>query len=212
MTRPEPTRGRLAALREEDREIWSVSDDESVVRLSVGVDGTLETLHLSPQWWQKLSAEELGALVMQLIRASAASRNQSIADLEDAEIPDHAADETAMISDSPTQHSRTELTARLQNLLTAFSEVDDYRQAVEAATRDSARLRSPSGNVSLEVVGGAPRSLVIDPYNVQLTSEHALASEIVALFQEASRWLGDRRERVLEELPELAAVLASVRM
>lgn len=210
MTNDDSTRERLEALRSEDPEIWTVSDDHRVVEVSVDLDGKLEALRLSPQWWRTVSADEVGPLVMRLLRASTASRNRTIVELEE-EMPDAPADEISATAEASEPQDRSDLTARLGNLLAAFSELDQYRQSVEAATRESAHLRSPSGNVTLELVGGTPRNLVIDPYNVQFTPEQTLASEIVGLFREADRWLGDQRHRVLGELPELAAVVSSVR-
>lgn len=103
------------------------------------------------------------------------------------------------------------LSSRLGDLLSAFSELDRYRKAVKASTPESATLRSPSGNVTLELVGGSPRQLVIDKMNVQLVSEREIAGEIVELFTRARSWFGERRATLLEELPALTVVTRSVR-
>lgn len=211
MTNHDSTHERLGALRAADPEIWTVSDDDGLVQVSVGADGAFDLLRLSPQWWRSVRAEDVGLLILRLFRASEASRNQTKVELEEELGHRASAGETAPTVETPRTQGRAALSARLGNLLAAFSELDDYRRSVEAATRESIQLRSPSGNVTLELVGGTPRALDVDPYNVQFTPEQTLASEIVGLFQEADHWLRDQRDRVLGDLPELKAVVSSVR-
>lgn len=207
--------GMLRAARHDDPEIWTVSDDSGTATLSVDVDGNLETLRLAPEWWRRVSPDDIGPLVMQLLQASTASRFQTITEFsESAGVDDEsdAAPHQAASSGPFTESAGSaDLTTRLGNLLAAFSELDRYRRSVDAATHEFVQLRSTSGNASLEVVGGSPRSLVIDPFNVKFTPAQALAAEIIDLFRQADHWLEDRRERALEELPELGAVISSVR-
>lgn len=214
MPEQETVQGRLAALVEEDPSIWLVSDDSDTVSASVDAEGALRTLRLAPAWWRRISPPELGPVVLRLRQASAAARQNTIAELEHEGLVLTAPDEPPVSPiPSPDADSldMSSLRAELGNLLSAFSELKLYREAVRSATTESTVLRSPSGNVSMELVGGAPRALAIDPTNVQLVSERAMAEEIVELFTRARGWLGERRASVLRDLPDLAGVVRSVR-
>jgi hypothetical protein len=205
---------RLAELIAEDPGLWLVADDTDTVRASVGVDGVLRTLRLAPSWWRRVSPQELGPLVLRLRQASAAARQNTIAQLEEEGLTRAAA---GAASAAPIPRADADaldmsaLRAELGNVLAAFAQLDAYRKAVGSATTESTVLQSPSGNASLELVGGSPRSLGIDPMNVQFVSEGALAAEIVELFARATGWFGERRAALLRDLPDLAAVVRSVR-
>lgn len=214
MPEPEAVQERLAALIEEDPNIWLVSDDSDTVSASVDVDGVLRTLRLAPSWWRRIPARELGPVVLRLRQASAAARLNTVAELEDEGLVFEASDEpTVPPIPSPDADSldMSALRAELGTLLSGFSELRVYREAVRSATTEVTVLRSPSGNVSMELVGGAPRALAIDPTNVQFVSEQAIAGEIVELFTRAGGWLGERRASLLRDLPDLAGVVRSVR-
>lgn len=214
MPEPETVQERLAARVEEDPNIWLVSDDSDTVSASVDVDGVLRTLRLAPSWWRRIPAPELGPVVLRLRQASAAARLNTIAELEDEGLVFAASDEpTVPPIPSPDADSldMSALRAELGTLLSGFSELRVYREAVRSATTEVTVLRSPSGNVSMELVGGAPRALAIDPTNVQFVSEQAIAGEIVELFTRARGWLGERRASLLRDLPDLAGVVRSVR-
>lgn len=205
---------RLAELVAEDPGIWLVTDDTDTVSASVDVDGVLRTLRLAPSWWRRVSVQELGPVVLRLRQASAAARQNTIAQLEEEGLS-RAAAGAPRVAPIPSADAdaldMSALRAELGNVLAAFSELNAYREAVRSASTESTVLQSPSGNVSLELVGGSPRSLRIDPMNVQFVSEGGLAAEIVDLFARATGWFGERRAAVLRDLPDLAAVVRSVR-
>ncbi|WP_101847919.1 hypothetical protein [Zhihengliuella sp. ISTPL4] len=214
MAEHETVQGRLATLVEEDPSIWLVSDDSDTVSASVDADGVLRTLRLAPSWWRRIPAQELGPVVLRLRQASAAARQNTIAELEDEGFVFATSDERPVPPiPSPDAESldMSALRAELGTLLSGFAELRVYREAVRSATAESSVLRSPSGNVSMELVGGAPRALTIDPTNVQFVSEQALAGEIIELFERARGWLGERRASLLRDLPDLAGVVNSVR-
>lgn len=106
MTNHESTRERLEVLRSGNPEIWTVSDDECVVQASVDLDGKLEVLRLAPQWWRTVSADEVGPLIVGLLRASTASRNQTIVELEE-ETPAAPADESAATAETSEPQDRS---------------------------------------------------------------------------------------------------------
>ncbi|MRG59797.1 hypothetical protein GE115_07940 [Agromyces sp. CFH 90414] len=205
---------RLAEVRRDEPGIWLVADETDTVQVSVGLDGKLETLRLAPSWWRRVEPEELGQVVQRLRQASAASRAHTISELEsagaDREPGTEALFRPAASSDAGSG-GITQLRTRMGGLLEAFADLDRYRSMVAAATTEPAVLESPSGNAKLEIVGGAPRRLVIDRLNLQFTSEQALAAEILDLYERASRWLAERRGSMLEELPTLAGLVRSVR-
>jgi hypothetical protein len=203
---------RLAEVRREEPDVWLVSDETETVQVSVDLRGKLETLRLAPSWWQRVPAEELGTVVLRLRQMSAAARSQTISELQGegfgeplVHAPDTAGPSAGGSADTP------QLRARMEVLLTAFDELALYRRAVNEATTAPAVLTSPSGNASLELVGGSPRRLGIDRMNLQFTPERQLAAEIVDLFARADRWLEEQRTTVLADLPSLAGVVRGAR-
>lgn len=193
---------RLRELLAHNPDLWAVGDKSGTVRLAVGADGELSTLTLAPQWWRNVKAESLGSLVLSLFTQSKTERAATVSQLE--RLP-----ETAGPADtaSPTaEASVSELSARMADVLAAFSELDRFRTAVEDATVAAATVKSDRGNVSIELVGGSPRALTVDPYNVQFVPPGELAAEIVRLFGVASNWLALRHDEVLRDSPNLLLV------
>lgn len=214
MTASESIEERLEAVLDDDPDLWLVSDETDTVHASVDADGELAILRIAPSWGRRIAPEELGPLVLQLNRASAASRLQTISDLED-EGYEHAAQDLRSVTDMPSPSAdsleMSSMGTQLEDLLSAFSELAHYRDAVQAAVREAATLRSPSGNVTLELVGGSPQSIVVDKMNVQFMSEREIAAEILELLARARTWLGERRTAVMKDLPALSGVVRSVR-
>ncbi|MGO2932462.1 hypothetical protein [Microbacterium sp.] len=214
MSASESIQDRLAAILAEDPAVWQIADETDTVRLSVDADGALHTLHLTPSWWRRVTPEELGPLVFRLRHASAASRLHTIAELEEEGLrrTDTDVKEVPPLPNSDADSlDISRLATELGDVLSAFSELDRYRKAVRSSTSESAELRSASGNVTLELVGGSPRRLVVDKMNVQLVSESEIAAEIIELFNRARGWFGERRAALMNELPALAGVVRAVR-
>jgi hypothetical protein len=204
----------LTAIRSENPEIWVQSDETGAIRVSVGVDGSVETVQLAQGWWRRVRPEEAGTIVLTLARVSTAARGQTVTQLaaqaEETEAAPSGAPTPSTATREPGSGDRAQLTARMNTLFTAFSQLDEYRRSVNEAAHESTQLRSPSGGVVLEVTGGAPRTLTIDGENAQFTSEQVLEGEIVDLFARADQWLADRQQHALDELPDLRAVVQSV--
>ncbi|QAY72881.1 hypothetical protein ET445_05525 [Agromyces protaetiae] len=213
MTENHPVDPRLVAFLSNEPDAWLVTDETETVHVSVGVDGTLATLRLTPSWWRRVPSEEVGSVILRLRGQSAGARLRTISELEDdaGAAPDDDAPPALFRPRDAGTENPADLTRRMHDVLAAFADLDRYRREVTAAATESATLTSPSGNVTLELIGGRPRRLAIDPYNVQFTSEHALAADIVELFHRADRWFADRRRAVFDELPALADVVRSVR-
>lgn len=214
MSAPESIQERLAAILAEDPTVWQIADETDTVRLSVDADGALHMLQLTPSWWRRVTPEELGPLVFRLRHASAASRLHTIAELEEEGLrrTDMDTQEVPPLS-SPDADSldMSQLSTQLGDLLSAFSELDRYRKAVRSSVSESAELRSASGNVTLELVGGSPRRLVVGKMNAQLVSEREIGAEIMDLFGRAKGWFGERRATLMDELPALDGIIRSVR-
>lgn len=213
MTPNETRDERLAALLEEEPELWTVADETQTVEVSVDARGSLRTLRLASSWWRNVSPEELGSVVLRLRQASLVSRLNTIAELEKEGYAAPAVHEppSEPAPGGADDQSMSQLSARLGTVLAAFAELDQYRRAITAATTEATVLRAPSGNASLELVGGSPRRLVIDRLNVQFISERALSAEIVELFARAESWLDERKRTTLHQFPDLAGVVHAVR-
>lgn len=213
MTRQDLIARRLELLLQDEPDLWLVADDTQTVEASVDARGKLRVLRLTPSWWRRVAPEELGSVVLRLRQASAVSRLHTVSELEEA-------GEVAMtLPEAPSgpltgggdEVHVSQLSSRLGSLVSAFSELEHYRRAITAATTESTVLKSPSGNVSLELVGGSPRRLTIDRMNVQFVSERELAAEIVALVARADEWLDERKHETLRDFPDLAGVVRAVR-
>lgn len=214
MTAAETIEERIDAALSDDPDLWLVSDETDTVHVSVDAAGELATLRIAPSWWRRVAPEELGPLVLRLNRASAVSRLQTISDLGNEGLQ-HAPQDPRSVTDMPSPSAdsldMSSMGIQLEDLLSAFSEFARYRDAVQSAVRESTTLRSPSGNVMLEILGGSPQSLVVDKMNVQFVSEREIAAEILELLGRARNWLGERRAAVMNDLPSLAGVARSVR-
>ncbi len=203
---------RLSEIYRSDPEVWMQADESEAVRVSVDGDGKVDAVRFAQNWWQRLRPEDAGATVLTLVQASRAARGETATELgaDDAawERATGATLNTAPLQ--PPSSDRDELMGRLETLLTAFAQLDTYRQSVMEAARETVELRSPSGEVTLEVVGSGVRRLTIDARNAQFTPEAQLEREIVDLFARAREQLGVRQQDALDDLPELSAVVREV--
>lgn len=197
---------RLEELFKGDTELWAVSDDTGLVRLSVGPDGNLVSLILGGQWWQKIKAEALGPLVLDMLSRSKAARAVSALELEP--LPESADAEEVV---DPKLAPMDELAERMNQVLAAFSELNVFQSAMEKAIVATHSMKSDQGNVSLELTGGRPRALSIDPYNVQFVPPAELAAEVMGMFERASFWLDEQQDGVLRDSPHLLLIRERVR-
>jgi hypothetical protein len=206
---------RLLAAHDENRDIWAQTDETGAILVSVGAGGAVETVRLADGWWRRVRPEDAGATVLTLMRASVAARGETATALaaETGDAPSAAADASVPSPTFPegATSDRAQLTDRLNAVFTAFTQLDDYRRSVNEAARASTQLRSPSGRVALEVVGGGVRSLTIDAESAPFAPEEQLEGEIVDLLTRADSWLADQQEQALDRQPELRAVVQAVR-
>jgi len=203
---------RLSELYRDDPDVWMQGDESESIRVSVDGDGKVDAVRFAQNWWQRVRPEDAGAVVLTLVQASRAARGETATELgADDAVRQRGSDATS--SFVPLQQpssDRHELMGRLETVLTAFAQLDTYRQSVMEAARETVELRSPSGEVTLEVVGTGVRRLTIDARNAQFTPEAQLEREIVDLFARAREQLDVRQQEALDDLPELSAVVREV--
>src|SRR5690625_4154561 len=193
----------LQTLWQEDPQRWVVTHDSGALRVGVGPDGSVENVHFEPRWFKALPVQELGEAILETKYRSDALRREEAEAYAPAEQP---AEDPALEMPGKRSRDRAHALSRLNNLLTAFDQVSEYREAVNTAAREETTLTSASGRLSMQIRGGTPQGLTLDPYGVELLPTQELEADVIDLFARSRVWLESHREDALKQYPELAAI------